>query len=105
VLYKEPCQSLIRPIVEALSVILFLNAKNIRPAEIHRHLVEVYEDGVMNEGNVRMWCRLFKGGRPVVHNDVRSGRPSVITEDSRQRTTTHCRKNDKVFGEILLKKS
>jgi hypothetical protein len=41
------------------SVIRLYNAKNIRPAEIHRQLVEVYGEGVMNEGNVRKWCRLF----------------------------------------------
>jgi hypothetical protein len=74
VLYKEPCQSLIQPIVRC--------AKNIRPAEIRRQIVEVYGEGVMNEGNVRKWRRLFNGGRAVVHNEARSGRPSVFTEDS-----------------------
>jgi hypothetical protein len=33
---------------EVCSVIQFLNAKNIRPAEIHRELVKVYGEGVMN---------------------------------------------------------
>jgi hypothetical protein len=36
---------------EVRSVIRFLNAQNIRPAEIHRQRVEVYGEGVMNEGN------------------------------------------------------
>jgi hypothetical protein len=31
--------------------------------EIHRHIVEVYGEGAMNEGNVRKGCRLFKEGR------------------------------------------
>jgi hypothetical protein len=35
------------------SVIRFLNAKTILPAEIHHRLVEVCEEGAMNEGNVR----------------------------------------------------
>jgi hypothetical protein len=54
---------------EVRSVILFLNAKNICPAEIHRQFVKVY-DGVMNEGNVHKWCRLFNGGRTDVHNEA-----------------------------------
>jgi hypothetical protein len=40
------------------SVIRFLNARNMKPAEIHRQLCEVY-----------------------VHDDLRSGRPSVVNED------------------------
>jgi hypothetical protein len=54
------------------SMIRFLNAKSIRPAEIHRKLVEVYGEGegVMNEGNVCKWCRLFNGGRTDVHNEI-----------------------------------
>jgi hypothetical protein len=37
---------------EVLSVIQFLNAKNIRLAEIQCQLVKVYGEGVMNKGNV-----------------------------------------------------
>jgi hypothetical protein len=48
---------------EVYSVIQFLNMKNIRPAKIYCRLVEVYGEGVMNEGNVRKWCHLFNGGR------------------------------------------
>jgi hypothetical protein len=66
---------------EVRSVIRFLNAKNTHPAEIHRQLVEVYGEGVMNEGNVRKWCCLDNGGRTDVHSEARSGRPSLITED------------------------
>jgi hypothetical protein len=46
---------------EQSSVIRFLNAKNIRPAEIHRQLDKVHGEGVMNEGNVRKWCGSFNG--------------------------------------------
>jgi hypothetical protein len=48
---------------EVRSMIRFLNAKNIRSAKVHRQLVEVHGEGVMNEGNVQKWCRLFNGGR------------------------------------------
>jgi hypothetical protein len=40
---------------EVLSVIRFLNPRNVHLAEIHRQIVEVYGEGVMNEGNVRKW--------------------------------------------------
>jgi hypothetical protein len=51
-------------------VIQFLNAENICPLEIYHHLVEVLGEGVMNEGNVHKWCRLFIGGRIDVHNEA-----------------------------------
>jgi len=38
---------------EVQSVIRFLNAKNVRPAEIHRQIVEVQDEGATNEGSVR----------------------------------------------------
>jgi hypothetical protein len=55
-------------------VIWFLKAKNFRPAGIHRQITEVYGESAMNEGNVRKWCRLFKGSRMKVHGGERSGR-------------------------------
>jgi hypothetical protein len=50
---------------EVRSVIRFLNAINVRPAEIHRQIVEVYGEDVMNKGNVRKWCRLFNSSVPA----------------------------------------
>lgn len=41
------------------SVIRFLNATHVKPAEIHRELVLVYRMSVMSEGKVRKWCRLL----------------------------------------------
>ncbi|GBN45943.1 hypothetical protein AVEN_127631-1, partial [Araneus ventricosus] len=35
----------------------------------------------MCEGKVRKWVRDFKAVRDNVHDDSRSGRPSVITDD------------------------
>jgi hypothetical protein len=49
-------------------LIRFLNAKNIRLAEIHRQVVEVYGEGEENKGNARKWCRLFKEGNTNVHD-------------------------------------
>ncbi|KAJ4444150.1 hypothetical protein ANN_05939 [Periplaneta americana] len=66
---------------EVRSVIRFLNAQHLKPAEIYRQLKEVYGDTVMNERNVRKWCEMFNNGRTNVHDETRPGRPSLITED------------------------
>jgi hypothetical protein len=54
---------------EVQPVIRFLNAKNIRPAEIHRQIVGVYGEGAIKEGSVREWRRLFKEGWTNVHGE------------------------------------
>ena len=63
---------------EMQSVIRFLNAKNMTPAEIHRQLCDVYGEHAMSSSVVRRWVRLFNEGRENVHDDQRSGRPSVV---------------------------
>ncbi|UYV72291.1 hypothetical protein LAZ67_9002474 [Cordylochernes scorpioides] len=45
--------------------------------EIHRQLVEVYGEKCMDIKNVRKWCREFNEGRINVHDEQRSGRPSL----------------------------
>jgi transposase len=65
---------------EVRSVIWFLNAKGERPAEIHKQIVAVYGD-IMNRQNVTKWCREFSEGRTDVHDEQRSGRPSLISDD------------------------
>jgi transposase len=49
--------------------------------ENHRELCAVYGQTVMSEGTVRQWCRMFKDGRTNVHNEERSGRPAVVSDD------------------------
>jgi len=66
---------------EMRSVIRILNAKNMTPAEIHRHLCDVYGEHALISSTVRRWVRLFNGGRENVHDDPRIGRPSVVNED------------------------
>ncbi|GBO17750.1 hypothetical protein AVEN_181159-1 [Araneus ventricosus] len=63
---------------EVRSVIRFLNAKNAKPSEIHRQLVEIYGENVMTDGMVRKWVRQFNDGRTNVHDEARSGRLSVV---------------------------
>ncbi|GBM00672.1 hypothetical protein AVEN_118021-1 [Araneus ventricosus] len=65
---------------EVRSVIRFLNAKKVKPAEIHRQLVEIYGENVMTDGMVRKWVRQFNDGRTNVHDEARSGRPSVAND-------------------------
>ena len=71
-----PIQSPVK--CEVRSVIRFLNAKRERPVEIHKQIFAVYGN-VMNQQNVTKWCREFSEGRTDVHNEQRSGRPSLIS--------------------------
>jgi hypothetical protein len=41
----------------------------------------VYGQNVMSEGTVRQWCRMFKDGQTNVHDEERSGWPSVVGDD------------------------
>lgn len=65
---------------EMRSVIRFLTAKKVAPIEIHRQLVEVYGEKCMDVKNVRKWSREFLSGRINVHDEERSGRPSLSDE-------------------------
>ena len=70
------------------TVIQFLLARNNNAAEIYRQLCEVYGPNVMSDSKVRHWCRLFEEGRTNVHDEERSGRPSVITDDLVEKVNT-----------------
>ncbi|UYV74802.1 MRPS12 [Cordylochernes scorpioides] len=72
---------------ELRSVIRFLNAKNNSLVEIHRQLVEVYGEKCMDIKNVRKWCREFNEGRINVHDEQRSGRPSLPESTVNRRIT------------------
>ncbi|GBM49042.1 hypothetical protein AVEN_153554-1 [Araneus ventricosus] len=47
----------------------------------------------MSEGIVRKWVRAFKDGGTNAHDEERSGRPSVITEDLVQQVDGKVREN------------
>ena len=68
---------------EVRSVIRFLNAKGERPTEIRKQIVAVYGN-VMNRQNVTKWCREFSEGRTDVHDEQRSGRPCLISDEAGQ---------------------
>jgi hypothetical protein len=65
---------------EVRSVIRFLNVKVERPAEIQKQIIAVYGN-VMNRQNVTKRCRELCEGRTDVHDEQRSGRPSLISDD------------------------
>ena len=69
---------------EVRSVIRFLNAKEL-PAEMHKQIVSAYGN-VMNRQNVTKRCREFSEGRTDVHDEERSGRPSLLSDDLLQET-------------------
>jgi transposase len=59
-------------------------------AEIHhKSCAVVYGQNVMSEGTVRQWCRMFKDGRTDVHDEQRSGWPSVVNDDLVQSERWH----------------
>ena len=66
---------------EIRSVICFLNARNVLPSEIHHQICQVYGDNAMSDGMVRKWVRMFGEGRENVHDEARSGRPSLVNDD------------------------
>ncbi|PNF43400.1 hypothetical protein B7P43_G13911 [Cryptotermes secundus] len=57
---------------EMRSIIRFLNARNVKPADIHQ-LCEVYGEHAMNHSMVWRWGRHFREGHKNVHDDLRSG--------------------------------
>ena len=75
-----PIQSPVK--CEVRSIIQFLNAKCECPVEIHKQIVAVCGI-VMNRQNVTKWCREFSDGRTDVHDEHRSGRPSLIFDGGR----------------------
>jgi hypothetical protein len=48
---------------EIRSVIRFVNARNVKPADIHCQICEVYGENAMSDGMVRKWVRKFNEGR------------------------------------------
>ena len=58
-----------------------MNARNVLPSEIHDQICQVYGDNAMSDGMVRKWVRMFNEGRENVHDEARSGRPSVVNDD------------------------
>ncbi|GFX54566.1 HTH_48 domain-containing protein [Trichonephila clavipes] len=77
---------------EIRSVIHFLTSRSMSAADIHRQITEVYSTEAMSDRKVRKWISLsFKDQRTNVHDEERSGRSSVITDDLMQTVETKIR--------------
>jgi hypothetical protein len=63
---------------EIWSVVHFLNARNVKPADIHCQICDVYSEHAMIDGMVRKWYRKYTERRDNVHDELWSGWPSVI---------------------------
>ncbi|GBO24138.1 hypothetical protein AVEN_35327-1 [Araneus ventricosus] len=87
---------------EVHSVIWFLNAKKVKPAEIHRQLVEIYGENVMTDGMVRKWVRQFNDGRTNGHDEARSGRPSVVNDGFGVKVNEKIRENRRFTIRMLF---
>ena len=66
---------------EMWSVILFLNVKNMKPAEIRRQICDLYVEHAMSSSVVWRWVSLFNEGQKVVHDDLWSSLLSLVNED------------------------
>ena len=58
-----------------------MNARNVLPSEIHRQICQEYGDNAISDGMVRKWVRMFNEGRENLHDEARSGRPSLVNND------------------------
>ncbi|GBO36525.1 hypothetical protein AVEN_38937-1 [Araneus ventricosus] len=87
---------------EVRSVIRFWNAKNVKPAEIHRQLLDIYGENVMTDGMVRKWVRQFNDGLTNVHDEARSGRPSVVNDGLVAKVNEKIRENRRLTIRMLF---
>lgn len=63
----------------------FLNTQNVHVyTHVHRQLMAVYGEGVMNESSVRKWYWMFSGDRRNAHDKELSECWSLISEDLEQ---------------------
>ena len=78
------------------SVIRFLNVRNVLPREIHHQICQVFGDNAMSDGMVKKWVQMFNEGRENVHDEARSGCPSLVN-DNLVRTFNERVRDDRCF--------
>ena len=81
---------------EIRSVIRFLKARNVLPSEIHHQICQMYGDNAMSDDMVRKCVRMFNEGRENVHDEARSGRPSLVNDDLLRKVNERVR-DDRCF--------
>lgn len=65
---------------EMHSVIQFFSMEDNRVTDIHCQLIVVYYEVVMTRQNMMNWVYEFKEERTQVHDEERSGCPSVVSD-------------------------
>ena len=75
------------PKCEIRGVIRYLVRKGETLAEVYNEVKTAYGDKAVNHTSVFMWCGEFKNGRTSVHDDQRSGRPSIDWQNCRNNRT------------------
>jgi hypothetical protein len=55
--------------------------QNLTAAEISWHYCDVYVPSVVNEGKMQQRVRQLKNGQTNVHDEDRSGCPSIVNDD------------------------
>ncbi|GFY19458.1 HTH_48 domain-containing protein [Trichonephila clavipes] len=78
---------------EVRAVIRFLCAQGFKSIDIHHQISEVYGENIMSDGMVRKWFSAFKDGRTHIHDEERSGKPSVITDELIQKVDCKVKEN------------
>jgi transposase len=53
----------------------------VLPSEIYHQICQVYVDNAMSAGMVRKCVRMFNEGRENLHDEARSGCPSLVNDD------------------------
>jgi len=53
----------------------------VLPSEIHDQIYQVYGGNAVSDGMARKWVPMFNEGRENVHDEARSGRPSLVNVD------------------------
>ncbi|GFX77961.1 HTH_48 domain-containing protein [Trichonephila clavipes] len=89
---------------EVRAVIRFLCAQGFKSVDIHHQISEVYGENIMSNGMERKWARAFKDGRTNIHDEERSGRPSVITDELIQKVDCEVKENRRFTISSLAEK-
>ena len=50
-------------------------------SEVHHQICHLYGDNAIRDGMVRKWVLMFNEGRENVHDEARSGHPSLVNDD------------------------
>jgi len=78
---------------EIWSVIHFLKTRNVLPSEIHHQICQMYGDNAMSDGMIRKCIQVFNEGQENVHDEARSGHPSLVNDDLVRKVNESVRDN------------